>query len=212
MLDPSPSFSAVAEGDRLRSHLEATLDNLSNDLPSYYHEQLLDDLCFLFRSPLFLYAMSPRLRRASEPEDTSTIGMLTPQSLNDEISHNPKSDMSIANLKMDVEWDGDSWTTRLLYGDSTLIEGRQSSKTRETGFVQSFHWFCDEARFLCCEFSAREHAAAVQLGTTIDTEPVDVEVSKTRAASKGNKKRRIVKLKIRYTRTPGERRKEKVRP
>jgi hypothetical protein len=99
---------------------------------------------------------------------------------------------------MKVTWDGDSWATQLLYGDSSLIEGRQYNTTQKASFVPSFHWFCEEARFLSYEYHAREQAAMVALGTAVDSEPMEVEVGQTRARSEGHKQRRMVKLNIRY--------------
>jgi hypothetical protein len=129
--------------------------------------------------------------------------MLTPESMDGgiaspETKREPEDGIDTENMKMDIQWDGDSWVTRLAYGGSTIVEGRQRA-ARKAGFVQSFRWFCDEARFLCYEFSAREHAAAVRLGSAIDTEALEIPkgAGKTGAA----KKSRIVKLKIRPTRT-----------
>jgi hypothetical protein len=156
----------------------------------------IDDLCFLLRSPLFLHAIAPRLRRATTTSEANAIGLKTPDSL---VNGNEKEyGIDTSALNMRVTWDGDSWATRLLYGDSSLIEGRQYNTTKKASFVPSFHRFCEEARFLSCEFHAREHAAMVTLGTAVDSEPTEVEVDQTRVGSEGNKQRRMVKLKIRY--------------
>jgi len=106
-------------------------------------------------------------------------------------------------LNIVIKWDGKSWATRLCYGESMIIEGRQYQTTQDAGFLQSFHWFCEETEFLYCEFRARENAAA---GVLTDKKPVEVGFGETRAMSSGNKKRRIVKLKIRADRMDGERR------
>jgi hypothetical protein len=211
---PSPATSANdVEGDRLRDHLQNALSELPNDLPTYNKEQLLgqyspyftlnklttttDDLCFILRSPLYLYAMAPRLRRAERAAETSRIRMLTPKSTYSGISspeakREPNDGIDTQNLIMDIQWSGECWVTRLLYGESMLVEGRQRA-SRKAGFVHSFRWFCDEARFLCYEFSAREHAATVRLGTVMDAEPLETPKGAV-------KKTRIVKLKIRPTR------------
>jgi hypothetical protein len=214
----SPTSATDVEEDRLRSHLQNALNELPNDLPSYKKEQLLgqyspyltlvkltatiDDLCFLLRSPLYLYVVGPRLRHARQAAERSRVRMLTPESMDGGIASpgtkpEPEDGIDTENVNMDVQWNGDSWVTRLSYGASMLVEGRQRA-AQKAGCVQSFRWFCDEARFLCYEFSAREHAAAVRLGSMIDTEALEVPkgAGKTGAA----KKNHIVKLKIRPTR------------
>jgi hypothetical protein len=210
----SPISQTDGDNDKLRSHLQNALNGLPQDLPAYNKEQLLgqcsvhitlneltattDDLCSLLHSPLFLYAMRPRVRRAKQAAEASRIRMLTPESMNDgrsspEINRKPDNDVDMENLSMGIQWDGSSWTTRLFYGESTLVEGRQRAP-RKAGSAQSFRWFCDEARFLRYEFSAREHAASVRLGTAIDTGSLDTLKSNEKAG--GARKSRIVKLKI----------------
>jgi hypothetical protein len=216
---PSSPTSVTDVGeDQLRNHLQHALNELPSDLLKYNQGQLLgqyspsvtfhkltpatDDLCFLLRSPLLLYAMGPRLRRAKQTAEASRIRMLTPESMSDGIA-SPESKLELddgidtENLNMDIQWDGDSWVTRLMFGNSTLVEGRQRA-ARKAGFSQSFRWFCDETRFLCYEFGAREQAAAVRLGSAMDTEPLAAPKGVGKAGAV--KKSRIVKLKIGPTR------------
>jgi hypothetical protein len=148
-----------------------------------------DDLCFLLRSPLFLYAISPRLRHATN--SLRVNGLIKAETIN------------VYALNMMIVRDGSSWATQLLHGGASLIEGRQYMTTEQAGFAQSFHWFCDEARFLSCEFHARELAAAEALGTVVSMQravvkPVQVDLRQTRARAAAQKQRRVVKLRIRY--------------
>ena len=148
-----------------------------------------DDLCFLLRSPLFLYAISPRLRHATNPLRVN--GLIKAE------------DINIYALNIMIVRDDNSWATQLLYGGTSLIEGRQYITTEQAGFAQSFHWFCDEARFLSCEFHARELAAAEALGTAVSMQPavvkpMQVDLRQTRSRAVAQKQRRIVKLRIRY--------------
>lgn len=148
-----------------------------------------DDLCFLLRSPLFLYALSPRLRHATNP--LRVDGLIKAE------------DINIYALNMMIVRDDSSWTTQLLYGGTSLIDGRQYITTEQAGFVQSFHWFCDEARFLSYEFHARELTAAEALGIAVSmkpavVKPVQVDLRQTRARAAAKKQHRIVKLRVRY--------------
>jgi predicted NAD-dependent protein-ADP-ribosyltransferase YbiA (DUF1768 family) len=111
--------------------------------------------------------------------------------------------INIYALNMMIVCDGSSWATQLLHSGASLIEGRQYMTTEQAGFAQSFHWFCDEARFLSCEFHARELAAAEALGTAVSMQravvkPVQVDLRQTRARAAAQKQRRVVKLRIRY--------------
>jgi hypothetical protein len=112
-------------------------------------------------------------------------------------------DINIYALNMMIVRDDNSWATQLLYGGTSLIEGRQYMTTEQTGFTQSFHWFCDEARFLSYEFHARELAAAEALGIAVSmkpavVKPVQVDLRQTRARAAAQKQHRIVKLRVRY--------------
>ncbi|KAF1940049.1 hypothetical protein EJ02DRAFT_313560, partial [Clathrospora elynae] len=194
----SMSPAATVEA-RFRRRLRNTLDELPSQLPPYNEGQLLDDLYFLLRSPLFLYAITPRLHRANTSPEPLATGLMTPDSMKDGCfpkESGCEDDLDIAKLHMDIKWDGNSWATQLQYGESVLLEGRQLNNIEEISFARSFQWFCEEARFLRYEFKARDHAAAVRLGTAIDTEPVEVRGEMSRAASDGKRRRRIVKLKI----------------
>ncbi|KAI5368819.1 hypothetical protein J4E82_010409, partial [Alternaria postmessia] len=157
------------------------------------------DLCFLLRSPLFLYAISPRLRHATNP--LRVDGLIKAEDIN--IYALNMMILSLIGLIVDISGDDSSWATQLLYGGTSLIEGRQYITTEQAGFAQSFHWFRDEARFLNCEFHARELAAAEALGIAVSmkpavVKPVQVDLRQTRARAAAQKQRRIVKLRIRY--------------
>ena len=99
---------------------------------------------------------------------------------------------------MRVGWDGESWATQLLYDNTSLIEVREYNTTKKAGYAPSFHWFCEEARFLSCEFHAHEQIAMVASSNTVDVEPKEVEGRQTRAKGAGKKQRSVVKLSIRY--------------
>ena len=105
---------------------------------------------------------------------------------------------------MRVGWDGESWATQLLYDNISLIEGREYNTTKKAGYAPSFQWFCEEARFLSCEFHAREQLAMVAPSDAVDAEPREVEGRRTRAKSAGKKERRVVKLSIRYKMVRGK--------
>ncbi|KAI4614490.1 hypothetical protein J4E83_007144 [Alternaria metachromatica] len=188
--------------DRLRSHLQSSLDDSLGRLPSHDRTQLLDDLCFLLRGPLFLYAIAPRIRRATASSQRDTTGLMTPSWLADECVKEEGIDISALNMK--IGWDGESWVTQLLYDNISLIEGREYNTKKKAGYAPSFHWFCEEARFLSCEFHAREQLAMVAPSDAVDAEPREVEDHQTRAKSAGKKERRVVKLSIRYKMVRGK--------
>jgi len=121
---------------------------------------------------------------------------MTPSSLADESAK--EEDIDISALNMKIGWDGESWATQLLYDNISLIEGREYNITRKADYAPSFHWFCEEARFLSCEFHAREHVAMPAPNIALEAEPKEVEGRQTRAKGAGKKQRRVVKLSIRY--------------
>lgn len=127
---------------------------------------------------------------------------MTPNSLADERVKEEGIDVSALNMK--VAWDGVSWASQLLYDDIPLIEGRQYKTTQKAGYALSFHWFCEEARFLSCEFQAREQVAMAARNHVVDTDPIEVEGRQTRAKSAGKKERSVVKLSIRYKMVRGK--------
>jgi len=154
------------------------------------------------RSPLFLYAVAPRIRRGTASSQRDTTGLMTPSSLADESVKEEGIDISALNMR--VGWDGESWATQLLYDNISLIEGREYNTTKKAGYAPSFQWFCEEARFLSCEFHAREQLAMVAPSDAVDAEPREVEGRRTRAKSAGKKERRVVKLSIRYKMVRGK--------
>ncbi|KAF2026853.1 hypothetical protein EK21DRAFT_102930 [Setomelanomma holmii] len=170
----------ITEEAKLRSHLKDTLEDLPDNLTQYDELRLLDDLCFLLRSPLFLYTISPRLIKPSPrfPHEPHT-----PMSMNHD---NDKSDnvFDMLHLEICIKWEDDSWTTELLPGENVLLEGRQLDVEQKMGFIQSFWWFCEEASFLAYEYKAREYAAA---GARVAL-----------AKSNGRVDRRSLKLRIRF--------------
>lgn len=158
----------------------------------------VDDLCFLLRSPLFLYAISPRLTTPSSP---STILPPTPKSMTSDMCD---TIFEVTHLEIRVKSADDSCVAQLSYGDNVLLEGRQLDVEQEARFVQSIFWFCEEASFLAYEYKAREHAWAVRMGEAVDVEPlmegnmVKADGPKMLGRSKGRDNRRALKLKIRF--------------
>ncbi|KAI4636952.1 hypothetical protein J4E93_010742 [Alternaria ventricosa] len=192
----------ASQKDKLRSHLQSALDDSLGKLPAQDRTQLLGDLCFLLRSPLFLYAIASRIRRATATSERAATGLMTPNSLADERVKEDGLDISALNMK--IGWDGESWATQLLYDNISLIEGREYNTTKKAGYAPSFHWFCEEARFLSYEFHSREQIAMSAPNTVVEAEPKEVEGRQTRAKSAGTKQRRIVKLSIRYKMVHGK--------
>jgi hypothetical protein len=158
----------IFEEAELRQHLQETLEELPNNLPHYDEMRLLseclytfgprplltspDDLCFLICSPLFLYAITPRLTTPLAP---STPLPPTPKSMT---SDKPTNAFDISLLDIRIKWTDNSWVAQLSCSDNILLEGRQLNVKQEVGFVQSFFWFCEEASFLAYEYKAREGA------------------------------------------------------
>ncbi|KAH7371028.1 hypothetical protein BKA66DRAFT_444432 [Pyrenochaeta sp. MPI-SDFR-AT-0127] len=184
----------------LRSHLESTLRALLNNSPKYDENELIENLCFLFKSPLFYFAIRPRLRQAKQSHYET---VWRAESLEDHI-YKTNGVHPFSKLNVRITWDGQSWATQLLYDESMLLEGREMHAKLEKGFEQSFHWFCDEARCLWYEFKGREHAAAVRLGTALDSTEVGLGAERTKGTANARakirrekRKQRIVKLKIR---------------
>ncbi|KAL5115568.1 hypothetical protein ACEQ8H_006544 [Pleosporales sp. CAS-2024a] len=163
---------------KLRHHLEEALEDLPNNLPRYDKAHLLDDLTFLLRSPLFLYAMSRRLTPPATPRMQLPP---TPQSVSSDTSSNT---FDLAHLAMRIQQDDtNNWVAQLCYGDKVLLEGRQLKATQHAGCEQSFFWFCQEASFLAHEYRAREEACRA------------IRSKVGRATDKGA--RRALKLRIR---------------
>ncbi|CAO2655299.1 Nn.00g103630.m01.CDS01 [Neocucurbitaria sp. VM-36] len=207
-----PSFSPTSiDENRLREHLESTLQGLADKLPSYNQGRLFDELCFLLRSDLYHYAISPRLQQVNVLKLRLPNNVVTPKFQANESDHEdllkPSNEIRIPLLNVSITWDGDSWATQLRYGRVMLLEGRQYNTTQEAGFVQSFQWFCEEVHFLWYEYRARERAAAARLGTTDESRGVrlgrkkTMGSEKTRAESEGDKERRNLKLKLRLSNT-----------
>ncbi|KAH8725890.1 hypothetical protein GQ44DRAFT_739374 [Phaeosphaeriaceae sp. PMI808] len=149
----------------LLSYLKDILEGLPNNLPHYDEVQLLggtlmtDDLCFLLQSPLFLYAISPRLKRA---ESRPSYEPATPNSVLDD-NEEPDHRLDISKLCMRIKWINNSWIVQLRYGTSAILEGCQMNVIQDVGFIQSFFWFCEEANFLAYEYRARENASALPI-------------------------------------------------
>jgi hypothetical protein len=157
-----------------------------------------DDLCFLLRSPLFLYAISPRLFH-----DSDATAPRTPKSTTTRTSAHT---FDIAQLEIHIKWDKNSWATQLNHGDSMLLEGRERNVRQELGFVQSFLWFCEEVSFLAHEYKAREDAWAVRRADAVDVEAAFKSDGanggwKAPARSNGKRGRRSLKLLLRLKNT-----------
>jgi hypothetical protein len=158
-----------------------------------------DDLCFLLRSPLFLYAISPRLYHDS---DHATA----PRTFESMTTRMRAHIFDIAYLEIHIKWDKNSWATQLTHGDGILLEGRERNVRQELGFVQSFLWFCEEASFLAHEYKAREDAWAARKGDAVDVGAVVKDDGanggwKAPARSNGKGGRRSLKLLLRLKNT-----------
>ncbi|KAF2825745.1 hypothetical protein CC86DRAFT_293755 [Ophiobolus disseminans] len=191
---PQPT---IPDALKLRTHLQHTLEDLPNNLPHFDEARLLgksrnimpectrlrfpDDLTSLLRSPLYLYTISPRLTNPN-PAPPSTYLPPSPVSITD--CSSPDTDaFTILHLSIRIKWSDKttSWATQLCYNSTMLLEGRELNANRESGFMRSFGWFCEEVGFLAREFGARDLAFGVSMG---------------REREKG--KRRSLKLKIRF--------------
>jgi len=125
-------------------------------------------------------------------------------SINYEDTGKQNEAFDISNLEIRIKWSDDNWVAQLSYGDNVLLEGRELDAEQETGFVQSFFWFCEEAAFLAYEYKAREHACKVRQGAVLDTEPLENTVVEDgrwreleRSGGRDEKGRRSLMLKIR---------------
>ncbi|KAI1526582.1 hypothetical protein PtrSN001C_010183 [Pyrenophora tritici-repentis] len=211
--------------DDMLCRLECALDKLPN-LPKYKHNKLLFQLCFLLRSPSFLYTMTLRVRAEDRRLEPLATRIQTSQSLQTKQgghdSELPIKRINVAKLNIEVKWeeDGNSWVTRLRYGESNLIEGRHLRTTKDAGFVQSFKWFCEEVEFLYYEYRshgciaeetlgpiAKRKIDAMELDETErsktehgemergETEHTEIERGETRALHQSGTKKHIVVLK-----------------
>jgi hypothetical protein len=147
-----------------------------------------DDLCFLLRSPLFLYAISLRLFH-------DTDHATAPRTLESTTTRTRAHTFDITHLEIHIRWDKNNWATQLTHGDGILLEGRERNVRQELGFVQSFLWFCEEASFLAHEYKAREDAWTAGKGDAIDMKTVAKDDGanggwKAPARSKGKEGRR----------------------
>lgn len=118
-----------------------------------------EDLIYLMNSPLFLYAIGPRMRLANDLLHKS-LQEASPESTTIEARH----------LRIVVGHDASCCFTQLRYGASVLIDTRepniadQKEADRISQHRRILQWFCDEVEFLSYEYSAREEAAASILG------------------------------------------------
>ncbi|EMD87983.1 hypothetical protein COCC4DRAFT_62765 [Bipolaris maydis ATCC 48331] len=180
-----PLSPTVAKEVTLRSHLQELLDKLPQDLPVYHHEELLgkyhgitscihlilasDGICFLLHSPLFSYVVSPRIRREEQKAksyETNAVTTQTPlvKKAHKGVIRESATYLALSKLRIDINQEKNDWITRLLYNNAILIEGRDLGKARNSSFVTSFHFFCEEVAFLSSEFRSRERAGAVLRG------------------------------------------------
>ena len=131
--------------------------------PKHQAHNKIDDLCFLLQSSSFLFATQPRLRLGYAEDNSplkSTISTLAVNS----IHKSEKIGIGIPKINIMINWECGDWVTQLRHGESMLLEGRQTRVSQDEGFEQSFHFFCDEARFLWFEFKAREDTTAIAIG------------------------------------------------
>ncbi|KAJ6268522.1 hypothetical protein PSV08DRAFT_354182 [Bipolaris maydis] len=195
-----PLSPTVAKEVTLRSHLQELLDKLPQDLPVYHHEELLDGICFLLHSPLFSYVVSPRIRREEQKAksyETNAVTTQTPlvKKAHKGVIRESATYLALSKLRIDINQEKNDWITRLLYNNAILIEGRDLGKARNSSFVTSFHFFCEEVAFLSSEFRSRERAGAVLRGAAGEQQLLEMDLDSTRVASAERKKRRLVKLK-----------------
>ncbi|KAE8846609.1 hypothetical protein HRS9139_01176 [Pyrenophora teres f. teres] len=187
--------------DEIRCRLERALYELPN-LPKYKHNKLVFQLRFLLRNPSFLYTMTLRLRAEDRRLEQPATAVQTSQSLqtrqDGDKSPVPKKRIDIDKLNMEVKWEeeGNSWVMRLRYGESNLIEGRHLRATKDAGFVQSFHWFCDEVEFLFYEYRARGCIAEETLGPVAKRKLDDMERDETRPVRYWDRKNAVIVLKV----------------
>lgn len=151
----------------LHQHIQNELGNLPCNLPPDVQDRTLgkyitvslrqsltlgDDLVFLLNSPLFLFAISPRLRfEDRNARDPSLDAQTTP-------------DVDVRRLAFQVGHDASSCFTQLRYGASVLIEARHLNQSCDKDCKKSLEWFHDEVEFLGYEYRAREEVTADILG------------------------------------------------
>ena len=158
-----------------------------------------DDLVFLLSSPLFLYAITPRLRHACQD-----FGSVQSKSTHDS-SAAPA--IEARNLAITTGVSNSSYFTQLEHGKATLISIREPIHSSEGARKQSVVWFCEEVEFLACEYRAREEAAAEILGcglaNSVRSRIVKLKVGRKYLLAKmkmnhnATKKERKVKLRLR---------------
>lgn len=216
--ETSPPSPIVAKEITLRSHIQELLDKLPQNLPTYYHEELigrchrntsriyltlaLDRICFLLHSPLFSYVVGPRIWRAEQKAQSSETQAATTQTpivknTHEGVIREPATYPALSKLRIDIKQEKDDWVTSLLYNNATLIEGRDLCKVEDSSFVMSFCFFCEEVAFLSSEFRSRERAGAILRGTAGEQELPEMDLESTKVADAERKKRRLVKLKVR---------------
>jgi hypothetical protein len=215
-----PKLLAHIELLELRQHLEAEVSRLQYDFSLVDADTLLgkdrkwvfrakadamtENLMFLLNSPLFLYAIGPRVRPANAHLRLSPYKGPDP----------PKSAVIEArHLSIAVGYDGSGYFTQLRYGASVLIDGRELVSAddqeieRRSQYRRGVQWFCDEVAFLGYEYRAREEAAETTLGCglmkNVRSKVVTLRVGKERLAALEAKKcgrgqkERWMKLKLR---------------
>ncbi|EUC47294.1 hypothetical protein COCMIDRAFT_90539 [Bipolaris oryzae ATCC 44560] len=195
-LETPPLSPTVAKEITLRGHLQEVLDKLPQDLPTYHHEELLgkhqqhtsciyltlalDGLCFLLHSPLFYYAVSPRIRREEQKARSSETNAATTQTpivknAHEGVIREPATYLALSKLCIDIKQEENGWVTRLLYNNAILIEGRDLCKEEDSSFITSFRFFCEEVEFLSSEFRSRERAGAILRGAVSEQDPFGEE-------------------------------------
>ena len=158
-----------------------------------------DNLVFLLSSPLFLYAIKPRLRHAYQKFE----------SIQSKSTHGNSAAPAIEarNLAITNGVSNNSYFTQLKHGNATLISIQEPICGGEGARKQSLVWFCEEVEFLACEYRAREEAAAEILGcglaNSVRSKVVKLKVgrkyllAKMKMNDNAAKKERKVKLRLR---------------
>ena len=158
-----------------------------------------DNLVFLLSSPLFLYAITPRLRHAYQKFE----------SIQSKSTHGNSAAPAIEarNLAITNGVSNNSYFTQLKHGNATLISIQEPICGGEGARKQSLVWFCEEVEFLACEYRAREEAAAEILGcglaNSVRSKVVKLKVgrryllAKMKMNQNATRKERKVKLRLR---------------
>lgn len=156
----------------------------------------MDDLVFLLQSPLFLYAVGPRLRSANRSFRDPT---------QDATKHPDSLMIEVYQLSVLVRYDGGCCVAQLRYGANVLIDARdlgsahEANDSRDKALKRCLKGFCAEIAFLGCEYRAREGAAAAILGcdllNTVESKTTELQVVKSKIVKLPVSKQALIALK-----------------